>query len=135
MEWINMNWDYSASTAGISFQLKLYETSNIIEFVYRQEAGALVNDGASIGLTAAATGSGNFSSVSASTANPTVSTTTETNSIVTKPATGQIYRWDPTYCAAGGTSTSTIGEKIANVTFNTINNSSTSFAQYENFTN
>lgn len=135
MEWINMNWDYSASTAGISFQLKLYETSNIIEFVYRQEAGALVNDGASIGLTAAATGSGNFSSVSASTANPTVSTTTETNSIVTKPATGQIYRWDPTYCAAGGTSTSTIGEKIENVTFNTINNTSSSFAQYENFTN
>ena len=135
MEWLNMNWDYSAANPGISFQLKIYETSNIIEFIYRQEAGALVNDGASIGLTAPATGSGNFSSVSASTANPTVSTTTETNSIITKPATGQIYRWDPTYCAAGGTSTSTIGEKIANVTFNTINNSSTSFAQYENFTN
>lgn len=135
MEWLNMNWDYSAANPGVSFQLKLYETSNIIEFVYRQEAGNLVADGASIGLTAAATGSGNFSSVSAATANPTVSTVTETSSITAKPPTGQIYRWDPTYCAAGGTNTSTGGEKIANVTFNTINNSTTSTAQYENFTN
>lgn len=137
MEWLNAKWDYNAANAGMSFQVKLYETSNIIEFIYRQESGALSvpADGASIGLTATATGSGNFSSLNNSGATPTPSTTTETNNIITKPATGQIYRWDPTYCAAGGTSTSTIGEKIANVTFNTINNSSTSFAQYENFTN
>lgn len=38
------------------------------------------------------------------------------------------------YCAAGSTNTSTIFEKIANVTFGTLNNSSTSFVGYENFT-
>jgi hypothetical protein len=136
LEWGNAKWDYSAPNAAMSFQMKLYETSNIIEFYYRQEAGAVVGaDGASIGLSATATGTGNISSLNNSGTTPTPSTTTETTSIVTKPASGQIYRWDPTYCAAGGTSVSTIGEKIANVTFNTINNSSTSFAQYENFTN
>jgi hypothetical protein len=53
-EWLNWKWDYSVSSPTISFQVKLYETSNKIEFIYRQESGELNSDsesfGASIGL-------------------------------------------------------------------------------------
>ena len=134
IQWLNAKWDFS-STAAISFQVKLYETSNIIEFIYRQEAGAVVNasGGASIGICATATGANNFQSLGSAGANPVVSLTTETANIGTKPATGQIYSWDPLYCAARGLFL-TGGEKISNVTFANINNSSTSVAEYENFT-
>jgi len=40
MEWRNWLWANDATSAGISFQVKLYEGSNIIEFWYKQEAGA-----------------------------------------------------------------------------------------------
>lgn len=99
MQWLNMVWSYQAVTPVISFQVKLYETTNQVQFIYRQEAGALNNlppaFGASIGLTATATGSGNFLSLSDSGTNPTVSSTVENTRIITKPATGQIYTFSP----------------------------------------
>ena len=133
VQWLNAKWDWSGTSA-LSFQVKLYETSNIIEFVYRQEAGAVSNTsgGASIGICATATGANNFQSLGSTGTAPVVSLATETQNLSTKPATGQIYRWDPVYCTAGSTSTSF--EKISNVSLNTINNASTSTAQYENFT-
>ncbi len=133
IEWANAKWEFPALGAVISFQAKLYETSNIIEFVYRQEAGAIANNGdlgVSIGITATATGTNTFLSLSDDGANPLVSSTVETTSIVTKPASGQTYRWIP-YCAAS--TTNTTGEKISNFTYNTINNNSAGTAGYENF--
>jgi hypothetical protein len=135
IQWANARWQYNATAGGISFQVKLYETSNIIEFVYKQEPGALANAGdlgASIGITATATGTNTFLSLSDASASPMVSSTTETNSIATKPATGQIYRWIP-YCSASATNTT--GEKINLFNYNTINNSSSGTAGYENFSN
>ncbi len=132
IEWLNCKWDYNAIGAAISFQVKLYETTNIIEFVYRQENGsnAANSGGASIGLTGTATGS--FLSLDGSGTSPLVSASTDRSDILTKPATVQIYRWIP-YCSAGATNTS--GEKISNFTYNTINNNSSSTAIYENFSN
>jgi len=132
IEWTNAKWDYNATLGGISFQVKLYETSNIIEFIYKQEAGSIApnSGGASIGLTATATGTNTFLSLSDAGNSPLVSSTTETSNILTKPATGQIYRWIP-YCTTGATNTT--GEKISNFTYNTINNTSASTAGYENF--
>ncbi|GAB2810501.1 GEVED domain-containing protein [Ferruginibacter profundus] len=135
IQWFNSKWQYSGLTGAISFQLKLYETTNVIEFVYNQEAGSVANAGdlgASIGITSTGTGSGSFISLTNQSTNPGFSYTTETNSIATKPATGQIYRWTP-YCTAGATDLTR--EKIAKVQYNTINNSSTSSAGYENFGN
>ena len=91
MEWQNYLWNYQATTAGISFQVKLYEGSNNIEFIYQQESGALCSASASIGLTASATGGGNFLSLNGTSAAPTVSSVTETTSINAKPASGQSY--------------------------------------------
>jgi len=62
-EWLNMEWSWSAAGPVISFQVKIYETTNIIEFVYRPEANPVVSGSASIGITAVATGSGNFLSL------------------------------------------------------------------------
>ncbi len=99
MQWLNMNWSNQASTPVISFQVKLYETTNQVQFVYRQEVGDINNlppgFGASIGLASTATGSGNFLSLSNSGTNPTTSSTTETTTIGTRPATGQIYTFSP----------------------------------------
>jgi hypothetical protein len=52
MEWLNWKWNYQSSVA-ISFQVKLYETTNRIEFIYRGESGALQFPSASIGITGA----------------------------------------------------------------------------------
>jgi uncharacterized repeat protein (TIGR01451 family)/CSLREA domain-containing protein len=97
MQWLNMNWDQQAQTPAISFQAKLYEGTNVVRFIYRQEANPVFNAsfGASIGLTATGTHSGNFISLNNSGTNPSVSTTTETNNIGTKPATGQTYTFTP----------------------------------------
>ena len=133
IQYANVLWDFAATTASLSFQVKLYEGTNIIEFVYQQEAGAVelnASGGASIGISTTATGSNSFLSLSDSGPEPNVSSTVETTTIGTRPATGQIYRWIP-YCTAGATTTT--GEKISNFTYNTINNNSTSTAGYENF--
>src|SRR6185503_16860259 len=132
IEWNNCKWDYNATGATISFQAKLYETTNIIEFIYRQESGSIASNsgGASIGITGTANNS--ILSLDGSGAAPLVSASTEKSDILTKPATGQIYRWIP-YCSAAATNTT--GEKISNFTYNTINNNSASTAVYENFSN
>jgi hypothetical protein len=111
VQWKNILWDYSALGATISFQVRLSETSNQIQFVYRQEANVGTLDasgGASIGISAASTGSGNFISLANATNSPTTSTTIETNSIITKPATGQVYTFTPVTQAANDASVTLI---------------------------
>lgn len=96
VEWRNWEWNWnSGATPVISFQLKLYETTNIIDFVYRQEATAVASGSATIGIgSATGSGVGSYLSVSNVTT-PAVSSTTSTNSINTKPATGQVFRFTP----------------------------------------
>ncbi len=90
-EWLNWEWGFSASTAVISFQVKLYEGTNKIEFVYRQEAGATVSPSASIGLM---TSSSNYKMLDGTGTNPNALTATFTTSLATKPATGQVYSFE-----------------------------------------
>ncbi len=93
-EWLNWQWNYTA-TAGISFQIKLYETENKIEYVYRQEAGALNFPSASVGMAFPNTGANNFISLNNLSASPTTSLTSETTNISSKPANGQTYTFTP----------------------------------------
>jgi hypothetical protein len=128
-------WDFAAVTPSLSFQVKLYEATGVIEFVYQQESGSVElnsSGGTSIGITTTATGSGSFLSLSDAGTNPSVSSTVETVNIGVRPATGQIYRWLP-YCTASAVNTT--GEKISNFTYNTINTNSSSTAGYENLSN
>ncbi|MBX2931510.1 MAG: T9SS type A sorting domain-containing protein [Chitinophagaceae bacterium] len=126
IEWKNALWDPFAVAAAISFQVKLYETTNVIEFIYQQEAGAIEDNfggvGASIGITNANTGTGNFLSLNNSSNTPTASTTFSTNDIATKPATGQVYRFTPQTPCTGtptaGTASASVHESCSNIVFN-----------------
>lgn len=112
MQWLNARWDYLGTAPAISFQAKLYETTNRVQFVYRQEPGAIGIDvnsfGASIGIAGIATGSGQYLSLNNSGATPTASSTVNTMNISTKPATGRIYTFSPTATA----SSSSISGKV-----------------------
>ena len=107
-EWKNWQWNYTTITAIISFQVKLYEGTNIVEFIYQQEPGAVVSGSASIGIAGQTTGVGNFLSLNNSGAAPTVSSVTETITISTKPATGQVYRFTPPILCTGTPTAGTV---------------------------
>lgn len=102
-EWFNWEWRWNVQLATMSFQVKLYEGTNRVEFIYRQEPNptdASATLGASIGLAGTGTGTGSFLSLSDSGPNPTASSTTENTNIFVKPATGQVYAFTPTPPAA-----------------------------------
>lgn len=104
----NWLWDYSTSTPAISFQIKLYETSNIIQIIYKQESGTPAWDysaGAMIGLGGGS--SSDFLSLDGSGSSPSASSTVLTNTIKTKPASGQIYEFSPLPQCSGTPSVST----------------------------
>jgi|GEM_PF-2949243 len=107
VEWSRARWIFSATSAGISFQAKLYEGSNIIDFIYRREAGNARSASASIGITSQLVGSGNFLSVSGSTNAAAVSSTTETADISLRPSTNQVFRFTPLSCIAPSQTTLT----------------------------
>ncbi|OJW84910.1 MAG: hypothetical protein BGO69_10215 [Bacteroidetes bacterium 46-16] len=110
MQWRNIHWNQAYVPIAGSFQVKLYETSNFIDFIY-DSTGSTQNASASIGLTASGTGAGNFASLENTTTTPTVSTTAEVTTLSTMMAGGQIYRWS--YApAATGTTIVCIGQPI-----------------------
>lgn len=97
-EWKKFEWRYNSNDPVISFQAKLYETTNTIDFVYRPESGTPVSPSASIGL--AGSTSGDFISVAATGSSPMTSTTTEVSNLSTSPVAGQVYTFTPPSCLA-----------------------------------
>jgi len=95
MEWANAKWGFGSASASLSFQVRLYEGTNIVEFVYKDEGGTPSSPSASIGLTAEATGANNFISLNNTSTAPAASKTTETTTINNKPSNGQSYRFNP----------------------------------------
>ena len=94
MEWLN--WKHFGGTGpALSFQVKLYQTTNRVEVIYRQEANLLTNATASIGLAGVGTGSGSYLSVSDAVATPSTSSSTANDIIATTPPTGTVYAFTP----------------------------------------
>jgi hypothetical protein len=92
-EWLNFEWDWTSNNAEISFQVKLYESTGKIEFVYnRVGTDPITSPSASIGIAAA--GPGEFVSLNNVTT-PTPSTLTETDILAVKPATGKTFAFEP----------------------------------------
>ena len=94
VQWKNVKWNYNG-TAGQNFQVRLYETTNVIQFVY----GAMVTPNslsASIGISDATGGSTHFISVTPASP-PTYSTTTANNGIsaITYLTSGTTYTFTP----------------------------------------
>lgn len=92
MEWRDWQWNFSATGIQISFQVKLFEATGIIHYIYRQESGAINLPSATIGIGRTQT---DYLVLNNSTAAPVASSTTFTDNIATKPATGQIYIFSP----------------------------------------
>jgi hypothetical protein len=104
MQFKNWLWTYNASSPVLSFQVKLYETTNVIEYVYRQESGAI--NGWSVGATigiADGEATPTYLALNNATATPVASSTTFNTGISAKPANGQIYRFTPPPNCAGAT--------------------------------
>jgi len=118
VQWSTIRWNYSAGGV-ISFQVKLYETSNIIEFIYKQGAAPVNLGSASIGLSGP--NNGDFLSLNGTGIAPTASSETETTTLSTKPANGQIYRWTPPVACTGtpapGNTVSSANPACSNVAF------------------
>ena len=122
IQYLNVKWDYGAASPAISFQVKLYENSGKVEYIYRPEAGAVNRGSGSIGISASATGSGNFLSLNNSGTAPTASSTTETTGIDAKPVSGQTYSFIPAKPNAP-TSLSFTNVGVTSMTLNWIDNS------------
>ncbi len=98
MQWNDISWAAvgSTTTASLSFQMKIYESSNFIDFIYNSTGTTNGSPSASIGLSEVGVQPGDFLSLNSATANPTTSTTSETNTINSLPPTGTVYRFE--YC-------------------------------------
>ncbi|MBI3509929.1 MAG: T9SS type A sorting domain-containing protein [Bacteroidetes bacterium] len=96
IEWLFMSWKGTGAhtTDDISFQVVLHETSMVIDFIYKNDAGALNAPSASCGLGAIANAT--FYSLNNLTGAPAVSSAAATNTLAAKPSNnGQMYRWTP----------------------------------------
>ena len=57
IQWNNVKWAFTTTNVpSIAFQVKLYETINRIEFIYKQITGTVVSPSASIGISGVAAG-------------------------------------------------------------------------------
>lgn len=91
----NWLWDYAATSPSVSFQVKLYETTNIIEILYKEESGTVqlnTSGGATIGIAQSGT---DWQVLDNASSSPTSSSSTYTYNIGARPVTGQSYQWDP----------------------------------------
>ncbi len=94
VEWRTLRWNRNAGGWVISFQAKLYEGTNVIEFCYTP-SGTNVNSGsASIGISGDRVAS-DFYSVSGINGTTVATYGTQTSNINTKPATNTLYRFTP----------------------------------------
>lgn len=105
IEWLNMLWNYNATAPSISFQVKLYETTNVIDFTYKREAGAVFlnlsySPGAVIGINGGASAT-DFYSLDNSGPAPTERYGTLIDTITTRPLTNQVCRWRPGFAFIG----------------------------------
>jgi len=94
VEWLYMNWGAPSPGPVMSFEVKLYETSNIIEFVYQREINTIWYGSASVGINGG-TIPGDFYSVWGTVAAPVAMYGTENDTVRTRPRGGRVYQWLP----------------------------------------
>jgi len=94
VEWWLMKWIATSPGPVMSFEVKLYESSNIIEFVYQREANTIWFGSASVGISGG-TIPGDFYSVSGPSSAPVATYSIENDTVRTRPRGGRVYRWIP----------------------------------------
>ena len=119
MEWSEWEWNYLSNASMISFQVKLYEGTNIVRCTYTPSGStAPSTPSATIGIA----GSGSdYQNLNNSSTTPTSVIGTFIDTIKTKPAAGQIYEWTPPPPCSGtpsaGTASATPNPACPNVPF------------------
>lgn len=100
LQWGKSWYPYSYPGSGTPgcFQVRLYETSNIIEFCYDTSGSHTRFSGttATIGIANSTT---DWQTLNNSGASPTPSATFFTDSLSVGPEANQVYRWDPNPCS------------------------------------
>lgn len=124
-EWKDVQWNYQATGAVISFQVRLTETSGLIEFAYSPGATAVNGGSASIGLAASGTGTSNFRSLNNTGAAPTASATAETTTLNAKPAANRVYSFTPPNVTPAAPTALTFATGYSSLTANFTDNSTT----------
>lgn len=96
VEWKKTKWTFESTDAALSMEVKLYETTNVIEFHYKDEGGLpfVARAFASIGISSSYDYR-DFISLQNSSANPSISLLRANDSITVKPANNQVYRFTP----------------------------------------
>lgn len=93
IEYKNWDVDYSYEN-NLTIQVKLYEATGVIQYIYKQESGIFYGQSASIGI-ADGSATPTYLSLNGSGTSPTASSTAFTTSISTLPASGQMYQFTP----------------------------------------
>ncbi len=127
LEWNKVEWTYTTGVQSISFQIKLYEASGAVEFLYNQEADQSSTQNLAIGITAAGTGAGSFLNCTDATL-ASVSSTTEVL-LTTRPASNTRLLFTPvTGTISAPTSFSTSNVQSSSMTIGWTNNAATAYA-------
>ncbi|UPQ77977.1 T9SS sorting signal type C domain-containing protein [Flavobacterium azooxidireducens] len=92
IEFRGNEWNYDSGADAIKFQVWLYETSNRIEYRYQQSSDPVNNPSATIGIYDA---NDTYLTLNGSGSSPSASSTTFTTTINAKPASNQVFRFDP----------------------------------------
>ena len=128
-QWLNWRWNAAATAANISFQAKLYEGTNVIQFIYRPEAGSFTsaNASATIGMEGGSFFAGDRGSyqnfVSLSDASPAATPVNNLNpggvsmnAISDRPVAGQTYTFTPINDYCGHATPLTYGNAVVGST-------------------
>ena len=95
---------YNATTATVSFQIRLYETTNVVEIIYNGAVGNTTNRAAQVGIrgTTTAADTRNYSGTSSGWSALTAGNGSTTASWLSTsmPSNGRILRWSPPVVAA-----------------------------------
>lgn len=95
-EWNN----FSSMSGSVNMQVKLYETTNTVEFLYGTST-----TGSGMYTVGIANSSSNWQTLPNTGSSPTPSSSTFTNVLPSTPASGQIYRWQAKCIGFGTTAT------------------------------
>lgn len=108
VQWLNNRRSFSSAGASRNFQLRLFETTNVVQFVYG-DCGVITSQTCQIGLKGNSAVSTDWNNVSSTTSfsaptQPGASNAaTMTISSTVFPNPGQTYTWTPPSCQAPGT--------------------------------
>ncbi|WP_315823651.1 hypothetical protein [Paraflavitalea speifideaquila] len=98
VQWANVRWNRAATNAIISFQVRFYEGTNVVDFIYDQTNRTPNNASASIGLSGGGVISDFYSVYIDGNIDATATYGSETNWNYRKPYDGDTYTWTPTIC-------------------------------------